>query len=381
MAPESQTSHNKGYLISVIMMLLFGTCTSVSMKVMLALESPGYKGVKHDFDKPFMQSFMMFFGMAFSFFIARVWDPEKKNKKLSTSWKQRIIIAIPSAFDLFASTLMTFGLIYINASIFQMLRGSMVIFSAILTIIFLRRRIPCYRWFGICITIVALVMIGYAGVYVPSVTADDDNSESETNHNYSSGQKLFGALLVILSQLVQAGQIVVEEYVLRNVNMPALEIVGWEGIWGLIMMVLVAFPFAFIVPGDDPSPMGTSLENFMDSFIQLFSSGAVFLTSFIFVLAVLAYNMFGMLVTSHSSAVNRTILEAARTVLIWIVMLISAYSGLPFGELWVKWSFLELFGFIFLVAATFIYNGIWKFPFFNYEDEEKNDDCAPLTQE
>lgn len=371
--------HKRGYLIAVCFMLLFGTCTSVCMKVMLAIESPGYKGIRHDFDKPFMQSFLMFFGMAFSYFIAHVWDPEKQGKKLSTSWKQRIIIAIPSAFDLFASTLMTFGLIYINVSIFQMLRGSMVIFSAILTIIFLKKKIPCYRWFSICITIIALVMIGFAGIYIPSVS---DKNEEDDSKKFSSGQKLFGAILVILSQLVQAGQIVIEEFVLKNVNMPALEIVGWEGIWGLVMMVLVAFPFAFIVPGQDPSPLGHSLENFMDSFTQLFSSKSVFLVSIIFIIAVLAYNMFGMLVTSHSSAVNRTILEAARTVLIWIVMLICAYSGAPFGELWVNWSFLELFGFIFLVTATFLYNAILKLPFFKYDDEEKKiDDCAPLTQE
>ncbi|KAH0787500.1 Integral membrane protein [Histomonas meleagridis] len=320
-----------------------------------------------------MQSFLMFFGMAFSYFIAKVWDPEKKGKKLSASWSQRVIIAIPAAFDLFASTLMTFGLIYINVSIFQMLRGSMVIFSAIISILFLKRKIPAYRWFSICITIVALVMIGVAGMYVPSVSSSSETSEAP---EYSATQKLLGAVLVVLSQLVQAAQIVTEEYVLQDVNMPALEIVGWEGIWGLVLMIIVGFPFAFIVPGNDPSPLGTSLENFIDSFIQLFSSGKVILVCLFFVLAVLFYNMFGMLVTSHSSAVNRTILEAARTLFIWIVTLICAYAGAGFGELWVNWSFLELGGFFLLVLATFIYNDVFKLPCFNYE---KKDDEAILN--
>ncbi|KAH0786431.1 Integral membrane protein [Histomonas meleagridis] len=377
---EEQPKKNYGYLIAVVFMLIFGTCTSVLMKVMLTLESPGFKGIKHNFDKPFMQSFLMFFGMAFSYFISKVWDPEKKGKKPSTSWSQRIIIAIPAAFDLFASTLMTFGLIYINVSIFQMLRGSMVIFSAIISILFLKRKIPGYRWFSICITIVALVMIGVAGMFVPAVTSS--SSESTETTEYSATQKLLGAVLVVLSQLVQAAQIVTEEYVLQDVNMPALEIVGWEGIWGLVLMIVVGFPFALIVPGNDPSPLGKSLENFIDSFIQLFSSGKVLVVCIFFILAVLFYNMFGMLVTSHSSAVNRTILEAARTLFIWIVTLICAYAGAGFGELWVNWSFLELGGFFLLVLATFIYNDVFKLPFFKYDqndDEQKL--VEPLMQE
>ena len=35
---------------------------------------------------------------------------------------------LPCVFDLVASTMMTFGLIYISVSVFQMLRGSMIIF-------------------------------------------------------------------------------------------------------------------------------------------------------------------------------------------------------------------------------------------------------------
>ena len=122
-------------VINIICMLIFGTCTSVCMKIMLTLKAPGYNGEVHNYDKPFMQSILMFFGMLFAVFIAKFWDPEKKGDRPPSPWRSKIIVSIPSSFDLFASTLMTFGLIYINVSIFQMLRGSMVIFSAILSII------------------------------------------------------------------------------------------------------------------------------------------------------------------------------------------------------------------------------------------------------
>ena len=349
-------------------MLLFGTATSVCMKVMLQLKAAGYMGRVHNYDKPFMQSILMFFAMAFSVLIAKVWDPEakKKGKRPASSWRQKIMVSIPAAFDLFASTLMTFGLIYINVSIFQMLRGSMVIFSAILSILFLKKKIKGYEWLGIVCTTIALIMIGVAGIKIPAIGEDDTSGDED---HVTTGQKILGSVLVLLSQLVQAAQIVTEEFVLKDINMPALEIVGWEGVWGFLMMVFVAFPFAFIIPGKDPSPLGTSLENFMDSFIQLFTNGKVAIVCAVFLIAVLAYNMFGMLVTSGSSAINRTIMEAARTLLIWVCMLICAKTDAGFGEPWVDWSWLELSGFIVLVLSSLVYNGILKLPFFHYEQK------------
>ncbi|EAY19682.1 Integral membrane protein, putative [Trichomonas vaginalis G3] len=352
------------HAFAVTGMLILGTATSVCMKIMLGLDAPGYMGIVHNFDKPFMQSIQMFFGMAFAVFINKCWDPENKGPRPKSSIRQKVMASVPSAFDLFASTLMTFGLIYINVSVFQMLRGSMVIFSAILSIIFLKRHIHGYEWFAITTTIIALVMIGVAGVFIPS-------SESSSAPPVSAGQKVLGCFLVILSQLVQAGQIVTEEFILRDINMPALEIVGWEGIWGLLMMVVIACPFAYICPGQDPSPLGKSLENIFDSFQQLFNSGSIALVSLIFVIAVMLYNIFGMLVTSGSSAIFRTILEAARTLLIWIFMLIAYKANWGFGEVWCNWSWLELAGFAILIVSTLMYNAIIKLPFFTYPSKEQ----------
>jgi drug/metabolite transporter (DMT)-like permease len=345
-------------------MLILGTATSVCMKIMLQVKAPGYMGIVHNFDKPFMQSILMFFGMSFALLISKYWDPEKKGERPPTTRRQIIITSIPSIFDLIASTLMTFGLIYINVSVFQMLRGSMVIFSAILSIIFLKRHIHAYEWFSIGITTIALVCIGTAGIFIPTVGQTEEEE-------FTASQKFLGCVLVILSQLVQAGQIVTEEFILKDINMPALEIVGWEGILGLVMMILIACPFAYICPGSDPSPLGGSLENIFDSFHQLFHSSEVALIASIFLVAVMLYNIFGMLVTSISSAVNRTILEAVRTLLIWIFMLICAAAGAPFGEYWVAWSWLELGGFILLISSSLMYNAIIKLPFFKYPVKEQ----------
>jgi drug/metabolite transporter (DMT)-like permease len=345
-------------VMSYIGVLIFGAGSSVTMKVMLGLKAAGWAGTVHDYDKPFMQSLLMFFGMAFSLLISKFWDPEGKGQRPASTLRQKVTVSIPCGFDLIASTLQTFGLIWINASIFQMLRGSCVIFSALFSMIFLRRRIIPAEWLGIVIVVIATVIIGVASVLMPS------NDEDESSHATGT-QKLFGCLLVVASEVVQAGQIVTEQFLLHDLNMPALEVVGWEGIWGCILMVLLAFPFALIIPGKDPSPLGNSLENFMDSFMQL-GNGKVAGVSVLFVVAVLGLNMFGMLVTSSSEAVNRTLLESVRTILVWIVMLIAFAAHAGFGEQWCRWSWLELAGFVIMIGGTIIYNKMVRLPGFTY---------------
>lgn len=43
-------------------------------------------------------------------------------------------------------------------------------------------------------------------------------------------------------QAVQAAQITVEDYVLSNIGMAPLTVVGWEGIWGSIFMLAILMP-------------------------------------------------------------------------------------------------------------------------------------------
>jgi drug/metabolite transporter (DMT)-like permease len=217
--------------------------------------------------------------------------------------------AIPCSFDLIASTLQTFGLIWINVQIFQMLRGPCVIFSAIFSMIRLDRRISATEWVRIMLVVIALVIIGLASTQIPS---GDDDDESESAR---AGQRLLGVLLVTASEFVQAGQAVTEQFVLPDLNLPALEVVGLEGILRCILTVIIGFLFALIVSGRDPSPLGSSLENSMNSFLQL-GHGKTAGISDVFVIAVLGLNMFSMLVTSQRGAINGTVIGSARTILV-----------------------------------------------------------------
>jgi drug/metabolite transporter (DMT)-like permease len=235
----------------------------------------------------------------------------------------------------------------------------MVIFSAVLTRLFLPgRRIKGYQMIGIFVCFVALCMVGAAGILQP-----------QPNQAVGAVQTVIGIALVIGSQIVQAGQIVTEEFLLRDLDMAPLRVVGFEGIFGTIMMVLIACPLAYVVPGSDYSTMPhNSLENTIDSFICLFNSWPLLTAVLLFCLAVLLYNCYGMLITDSFSAIDRTIFEAVRTACIWVVNLIIhvIWPMSPYGEIWSVWSWLELGGFLLLFSSTLIYNAIIKIPGFTY---------------
>ena len=141
-----------------------------------------------------------------------------------------------------------------------------------------------------------------------------------------------------------------EEFFLKNLTIPPLKIVGYEGIWGTLLMIFVACPLAFIIPGTDYRYFyfnliegsglfffktkrvifsnfihsfiliietlsimpHNSLENSIDSMICMVNQPMIIVTVLVFMLAVMFYNIYGMLITNEFSAVNRTIFEAVR---------------------------------------------------------------------
>ena len=89
----------------------------------------------------------------------------------------------------------------------------------------------------------------------------------------------------------------------------------------------------------------------------------------LYIFSVFTYNMSGMLVTYALSAVHRTMLEASRTAVIWIIDLAIHYWIAPsssFGEIWTNWSWLQLFGFAVLILGQSVYSEMIRVPGFYY---------------
>jgi hypothetical protein len=78
------------------------------------------------------------------------------------------------------------------------------------------------------------------------------------------------------------------------------------------------------------------------------------------------FNGFGVAVTKNASSAQRATIDTARTLLIWVFFLIVALDGKRENFYW-----LQLFGFIFLVAGTLVFNEIIIVPYFGFDKNTK----------
>eukprot|EP00033_Pygsuia_biforma_P000675 GCRY01000794.1.p1 GENE.GCRY01000794.1~~GCRY01000794.1.p1 ORF type:complete len:406 (-),score=70.12 GCRY01000794.1:241-1458(-) len=370
-------------------LVFLGTCTTITSKIQYQIKVEGRDGVDKRFDKPWLQSFLMFLAMALVLifhYVDRFLERKKYMKERQsllgemaapiappeepTPFRTYMLIAIPALFDTIATTLGGIGLIWTTASVFQMLRGSLTVFGALLSIRMLKRRFVGYQWMGILVICLALAMVGFSSVLDPSQRS-----------SFGWELQLSGIGLIIAGQFVQALQMVVEEHLLKNVNAPPLLLVGSEGIWGTIIMIPLMIILQ-VTPSCDNDSTACSLnptyhEDSIESFEMIGRSEYLMWVLAIYVLAIVFFNIAGIGVTAKLSAVHRTVLEALRILGVWTVDLFFYYALGPFlghsymlkntsAEKWSVYSWLELGGFFLLIFGSLLYNRIIEFPKFFY---------------
>ena len=335
-------------ILYILFLLCFGSMNTLTTKWQFNLTSVGIDGLPKQFQKPWWGNFAMFVAMIAVLLVYAVEVYNKKREKkvkgvnpdgllaaadgavaeqeassASSSKKLQdfMAVALPSVLDLLSSGLNFMGLLYINASVWQMLRGSMIIFSALLSIMFLKREMMPFHWVGIGMCVVGISCVGASSVLGSEATASADADASSAA---DSSAATIGVLLVMIAQVIQAGQIVAEERLLKHVNLPGTLIVGYEGVWGAAIMAVVVFPLLAILPGSDT---GGVQENTFDTLVMIENNSNMQIMLCIYLFSCATYNVARMLVTSTLSAVHFTMIDASRTALIWVLDLCIFYAG------------------------------------------------------
>ena len=185
------------------------------------------------------------------------------------------LLAIPACCDIAGTTLMNVGLLFVAASIYQMTRGALVLFTGVLSVLFLRRHLAKYKWAGLFIVVAGVAIVGLAGAIakdhkaVPGsgpphdhdalkddlqtslrrsmaeILSRNSHLDASAHHTPLAIKTIVGVLLIAFAQVFTATQFVVEERIMENFSIGPLEMVGWEGIFGftvtLIAMVILHF--------------------------------------------------------------------------------------------------------------------------------------------
>lgn len=157
-----------------------------------------------------------------------------------SEWKDAMLLSIPTVFDLIATILMNIGLLTVTASVYQMMRGAEMIFAALFAILFLGRRLNQLHYTGIACCCVGIATVGMASVL---------SGKGGTQVPVSKGQIILGMTLIVMSQCVQAAQITFEDYFMSEMAISPMKIVGYEGVIGACIMLLVFMPIVRVLPG------------------------------------------------------------------------------------------------------------------------------------
>ena len=260
-------------------------------------------------------------------------------------------LAIPSIFDLGATVLCMMGLQYIDVSIYQLLRGSgqsiddqwrldgqtpfifcnvpitrnqphflffLVPFS-ILGIIFvalmkqhvLGDHLFVFQWIGVVWNVVSVFFVGAVAILNEQAGQGGEQQDLDATSTTQAGQALLGVLLVMAGAVVQAMQFVFEEKVMTmDIPSPPLLLIGMEGIWGTLLCVLIVYPLAYYLPGDDHG----SYEDPFNTMEMFYNSKTIQYAFAIYFFVIFSYNFLAVLVTFALNSVWHAILDNFRPI-------------------------------------------------------------------
>lgn len=335
-------------MIMAVGMLIAGTINTISSKLQDEIKAQGLPHTDpRTFQHPAVQTVAMFLGECLCMFAFVVLERKRRNRVESGRATEDDVaksnskpfpvwtFGLPAMCDMTGSTLMYVGLLLTYPSVYQMLRGMIVVFTGVFSFFFLKRKLHAYHWSGMFLIILGTFLVGLSSVL------------HQKGH---APNPLVGNILVISAQLLAATQMVLEEKFVQRYNVNPLEVVGNEGLWGGAVTVTILF-IAYWIP-----PIRKA-DNSLDAVYQIYNSPALVGALLLSIFSIAFLNYFGISVTKYLSATHRTTIDATRVILVWVVSLIIG---------WEVFDALQLAGFIILLMGTAIFNEILLIGFLKY---------------
>lgn len=362
------------YLLSTTL-LIFGTQNSLILKYQsqqdflcdengrnctTCPENPSDGTECLSFEQPYYQAFTMFVGQSFCFLLYYILNYVKKYKLKKNGlkdWEEeipegstikkfrgfRILLAwIPCLFDILAQVMQNAGLILTYVSVYQMLRGAIVLFTGTFARIFLQRRQYAFHWIAMVLIVIGVVIVGLASVLF---TDPDDSNASNP---------LLGDILILSAQIFAAAQFVAEDYIMDRYLASPMHLVGLQGVFGVLFW-LVVLPIMQVTGGNNGD-----VGNYMDlkwAFYIFANFNSITVSSIMYAVGIILTNTSGLWITKIVSATSRATIDTFRTMFVW---------GISLALGWEIFLWLQIVGFVILVLGTMFYNEVIRIPFMDY---------------
>lgn len=328
------------------LMLTTGSINTLSAKWADLFKAKGCEENAEElpFSHPFLQAVGMFLGefcCLAVFHLLLCQDKRRPIPQMNPGQSFNPLLFFPPAMcDMTATSIMYVALNMTSASSFQMLRGAVIIFTGLLSVAFLGRKLIVSQWVGILITILGLIIVGLADFLSGSGDASRKLSDIIT-----------GDLLIIMAQIIAAVQMVLEEKFVYKHDVHPLKAVGTEGLFGFFVLSFLLIPMYFIPVGSFSDNPRQVLEDALHAFCQIGHQPLILLALLGNTVSIAFFNFAGISVTKEISATTRMVLDSLRTLVIWVVSL---------ALKWETFHGLQVLGFIVLLLGTALYNGLHR---------------------
>ncbi|OLY79314.1 Solute carrier family 35 member F6, partial [Smittium mucronatum] len=101
-----------------------------------------------------------------------------KADKPELSGAKNLLLWIPTACDIIGTTLMNVGLLFTTASVYQMLRGVVVIFVGLFSVKILGHKLTRDQWVSLAMIVFGALLVGTSSV----INSNDDEDTSALGH-------------------------------------------------------------------------------------------------------------------------------------------------------------------------------------------------------
>lgn len=181
--------------ITFVLGLISGTFSALGCKFAYDTSAVGIDGTEKVFAKPIMMLFLMFLAMspAMGFWLFQQYQlpPDKRDH---IDYSTMAILIVPSICDLLCTLLLLIAQLYITASLWQMLRGSIIIITALLKSFALNHRLRIHMWLGVGVITIAMVLVASTTFF------------QNTDASATSKDPRIGVLLVVVGCIAQGVQ-------------------------------------------------------------------------------------------------------------------------------------------------------------------------------
>jgi uncharacterized membrane protein len=280
-------------------------------------------------------------------------------KESPYQWRKALLLVIPSVMDYVAVTLSLTGNKYILASLVVSIKALRIFLSTLLSAKFLKRTYYAYHWLGIFMVVPGIVCVG---------VSQQLNGTKKKLVKMEVFMPYVGMALVVTAEFLRAAKSIYEEKLLQTVRLCPRFVSVIEGAICSLLAFLGIIAF-HIAPGDECDVVGAvcppgsgSFENVWNTLewlnnstrVQIWVTWMVFTTGFI--------TFAGFLVIKYLSAVHNALWSEVRVIIVWGCELCIGAALDGEGTKWMKYSWLTLIGFQFIILCGLIFNKTYILP-------------------